>query len=66
MKGVKFYFCLVTLAELCALAKSLRLIGMVSWMAVFRTGINWAYFALGVGAFGGLIFYAVRRANRGK
>lgn len=39
------------------------LIGIV-FLAVFKNGINWVWFVLGVGGFAGLIFYAVRRANR--
>lgn len=46
-------------------APTIFLVGIV-FLAVFKTGINWAYFALGVGGFAGLIFYAVRRANHGK
>ncbi len=39
------------------------MVGII-FLAVFKNSINWVWFVIGVGGFAGLIFYAVRRANR--
>lgn len=44
---------------------TILLVGII-FLAVFKDSINWLYFGLGVGGFAGLIFYAVRKANRRK
>lgn len=36
----------------------------IIFLAVFKSGINWLVFALGVGGFAALIFFAVKKANK--
>jgi putative membrane protein len=41
------------------------MVGII-FLAVFKSGINWLYLGIGISAFTGLIFYAVKKANRKK